>query len=257
MKRYHFLLLTSLIVLLLLGILFMVRIDLPKVPEYAFFTIQSNYKVFDLRSHLKKYNTLKGNILTKKNKFQEKYAVAKDSNEKKEILKNAKYYLFKSIADDILPFWYDTKWDFNGTTENPRDGTIACGYFISTVLAHAGIDMDRYALGRETAGAVIQTLCKRESIHIVRKNNFQRLFQYLQQQKDGIYILGMDWHIGFIIKKQNKIRFIHSRKPKHAGVLNEEAEDSPTLKLSNFYMIGSVLDNENIIQQWVGKTKVF
>ncbi len=257
MKRYHFILLTSLIVSILMAVLFMVRIDLPTIPEYAFFTIESNHKVFDLRSHLKKYNLVKQNLSTKQNIFQEKYAMAKDSNERNEILKNAKYYLFKSITDDILPYWYDTKWDFNGTTENPREGTIACGYFISTVLSHAGIDTDRYALGREAAGAVIQTICKRESIHIVKKNNFQRLFQYLKQQKDGVYILGMDWHIGFIVKKQNKIRFIHSRKPKHAGVLNEEAEDSPTLKLSNFYMIGNVLENERIIQQWVEKTKIF
>lgn len=77
MKRYHFLLLTSLIVLLLLGILLIVRIDLPKVPEYAFFTIQSNYKVFDLRSHLKKYNTLKGNILTKKKYISRKICCCK------------------------------------------------------------------------------------------------------------------------------------------------------------------------------------
>jgi hypothetical protein len=254
MRRYHFILLTLLIVSSIMAVLFMVRLPLPSIPEYTFFTIESKgYKVFDLRLHLKKYNHLKKVIAKKQTHLSKKYALAKDTNTKIQLIEQTKQYLAQAIAEDILPYWFDTQWDFNGTTENPREGTIACGFFISTVLQHAGMNTDRLALGRETAGAVIQTLCKRESIHIVRKNNFQKLYEHLRKQKDGIYILGMDWHIGFIIKKNNKMRFIHSRKPRHAGVLNEDAEDSPTLKLSNFYMVGNLLENDRLIVQWLNK----
>ena len=33
------------------------------------------------------------------------------------------------LFDSIFPYWYGTKWDYNGVTQEPRIGKIACGYF--------------------------------------------------------------------------------------------------------------------------------
>lgn len=42
------------------------------------------------------------------------------------------------IIDSLMPCWYGTPWDFNGCTTEPGKGSIACGYFVSTVLRDAG-----------------------------------------------------------------------------------------------------------------------
>src|SRR5579859_7168832 len=54
------------------------------------------------------------------------------------VLESARTVVFASIRDTILPAWSGTPWDFYGTAERPREGTIACGYFVATVLRDAG-----------------------------------------------------------------------------------------------------------------------
>ena len=48
--------------------------------------------------------------------------------------KQASQLLFSNLADSVFPAWYGTKWDFNGHTNVPKEGLIACGYFVSTTL---------------------------------------------------------------------------------------------------------------------------
>ena len=38
------------------------------------------------------------------------------------------------LTDKIFPYWYGTDWDFNGTTQKPNEGKIACGYFVTCLL---------------------------------------------------------------------------------------------------------------------------
>src|SRR5215212_694349 len=35
------------------------------------------------------------------------------------------------VYDSIIPYWIGTKWNFNGITEVPQKGSIACGYFVT------------------------------------------------------------------------------------------------------------------------------
>ena len=66
-------------------------------------------------------------------KKQHKLAWAKLSAiEKEKCFANA-------ITNTIAPAWIGTKWDFNGITEVPQQGKIACGYFVTTVLRDAGL----------------------------------------------------------------------------------------------------------------------
>ena len=43
-----------------------------------------------------------------------------------------------ALRDDLLPAWNGTAWAMNGTSQVPGRGSIACGYFVSTTLMHAG-----------------------------------------------------------------------------------------------------------------------
>ncbi|WMJ72126.1 hypothetical protein RCC89_02925 [Cytophagaceae bacterium ABcell3] len=38
------------------------------------------------------------------------------------------------LVNKLIPYWYGTKWDFEGHTDVPGKGEIACGYFVSTTL---------------------------------------------------------------------------------------------------------------------------
>ena len=63
--------------------------------------------------------------------------------------------LFNSMIDSIFPAWMGTNWDFNGTSNVPKQGEIACGYFVSTTLKHVGFNLNRYKLAQQAASVVL------------------------------------------------------------------------------------------------------
>lgn len=88
------------------------------------------------------YSAIKQRIEADRLAFAASYVQA-DSAGRTVLIDSARAYLFDRITEDILPAWHGTPWDFNGTTRTPRSGTIACGYFVNTVLQDAGFRLPR------------------------------------------------------------------------------------------------------------------
>lgn len=149
---------------------------------------------------------------------------------------------FTFINNDVPNYWVGTKWDFNGTTRLPKSGTIACGYFVTTVLDDFGIKLKRIYLAQQVSSVMISTLCEKKSI-----KNFSTIDQvenYLKNRnKKEIFIVGLDFHTGFIIKDDSKMYFLHSNYIKKEGVVKEEIRNSKALLSSKSFMIGSVSKN--------------
>jgi hypothetical protein len=251
--KYYFYYLTAAIILLLVLASLLIRVPFPDTADYLVYTMDEPFQVLDLKKHLRQYEQLKIDIQTRQFQLSEYYKIA-DPATREQIKQEARQFLFRSITDDIVPFWYQTEWDFNGITETPRKGQIACGYFVTTVLKHAGIALDKYYLSRASSATLIKHLCKPQNILTIRKNDYQKLVSHLQNQPDGIYIVGLDTHVGLIEKSDKDLFFIHSRKPRSAGVIKEKVLESKTLQKSKIYVLGNLLDNELIIQNWLKNT---
>ena len=50
---------------------------------------------------------------------------------------DVKKIILDIIYNRLIPQWYGTPWDFHGTAEYPNSGSIACGYFVTTILIAA------------------------------------------------------------------------------------------------------------------------
>jgi hypothetical protein len=209
---------------------------------------------FDLNQHLINYDIFKSQIIDKKTELYEKYKRAENLEEKKEILNGCKKYLIKTITGKMFDFWYGTNWSFSGTTQTPRSGYIACGYFISTVLYHSGFNVDRYKLAQQPSSLIIKTLCYSKSIKTF--NSLDKLNSYLKNNPNSLYILGLDKHVGFIYKFNNEAYFIHSSYTKKRSVTKEKLIQSSAIKQSNIYVIGNLLDNVPILLKWLDGSKI-
>ncbi len=227
-----------------------IKINFPEIPEYTELEIANGYKIFDLQQHLKKYDRVQSSVLSKQVTLRNAYKIA-DTLQKNILIAQTRTYLQNTITEDILPYWDNTEWDFNGTTTTPRMGTIACGYFVTTVLCHARLDLDRYHWGQSASGVLIGSLCEKNTVQMIRRNDFKRFLKYFYLKPDGLYLVGLDAHIGFLEKKGEKLTFIHSRKPKKMGVIREKAQDSPTLQKSDVYVVGNLLLNDVLIKKWL------
>ncbi|TAE19494.1 MAG: hypothetical protein EAZ95_01730 [Bacteroidetes bacterium] len=216
-------------------------------PQYA------KWHYWDSTRHVAQYNLACRSVLEVQDELAKAYAEAEES-EKKYVREQAKEAIFDAVTQKLLPFWNETEWDFNGTTHSPTQGVIACGYFVATILQHAGIELDRPKMGQSSSSNLVKALCDTNTVQIFQNKNFKGLWQYLSKKApDGLYIVGMDRHAGMIAKQKGKVTFIHSRKPRLAGVIFENAEKSLTLQNSKIHVVGNVLANDALVRRWLGE----
>ncbi len=174
--------------------------------------------------------------------------------QKKQLRIEAQAVIFEAITQKILPHWNETEWDFNGVTRAPTKGVIACGYFVATILQQAGIELDRRKMGQCSSTNLVKALCDTTTIQTFRQKNFAGFWEYLSQKApDGLYIVGLDRHTGLIAKQKGKVTFTHSRKPRLAGVIFEDAGKSLTLHNSGIHVLGNVLENQRLVERWLGE----
>lgn len=156
---------------------------------------------FDLKAHLRQYNQLKHQVNHQHDSLHLSYQAASKTM-KITLIDSTSTFLQNTLSQQIFPYWYGTRWSYSGTTSNPRKGKIACGYFVTTTLQHVGFRLNRYRLAQQAASVIIKRLCVRKSIKIIGNNDTERLVAYLRKQPDGLYILGLDTHVGFVEKHQ-------------------------------------------------------
>lgn len=170
-------------------------------------------------------------------------------------IKNVQEYLLTTMVDSVFHYWYDTDWDFNGVTQQPHQGSIACGYFVTTTLQHAGLNIDRVKIAQQASSKIIQTLCKRESIKSFYNKNFKGLKDYLKKSNDGLYIIGLDNHVGFIHKKDTSIVMIHSGA--NTGIVcRQRIDECGPVKHSKVHVIGNLLENDVLMKKWLRGERV-
>lgn len=161
----------------------------------------------------------------------------------------ARSLFFQVYNNEIPGYWIGTPWDFNGTTSKPQNGTIACGYFLTTVMKQTGYDIDRYKMAQQASSVLIKQYCT----NIKSMNSMKALQEYLEQQPDSsIFIVGLDFHTGFITKKGADYRIIHSNYIASEGVIKEQVSSSQVLTSNGFFMIGSLSANDHLLAGWMG-----
>jgi hypothetical protein len=144
------------------------------------------------------------------------------------------------IVDSIIPYWYGTKWNFYGTTEVPNTGSIACGYFVTTVLRDAGLKINRIKLAQVPSEEMIKTVCYKTSLKRYRNAAMQDFVASLQQLDNGLYIVGLDFHTGFIYHENEELYFIHASYQTPQIVIQQHVHESAILAASKYKVVGKV-----------------
>lgn len=157
-------------------------------------------------------------------------------------------YLFSLINEELYFYWKGTTWDFNGTTQIPQKGNIACGYFVTNTLTDLGFSIQRVKLAQAPSSEMIKKLCV--DIHWFTK--FEELQTFLDRQPGkSIYLVGLDFHTGYILKDSLQSYFLHSNYIKKEGVIKERIEESSALRYNKAFMIGSLSSNKRLLEEWV------
>ncbi len=195
------------------------------------------------------YPAILENIATKRADYQNQYNAA-DSTKQDSLIKSARAYLLKTVSEEVFPKWYGTPWDFNGTTRNPRQGKIACGYFVNNVITDLGFKIPRVKWSQSASEVFIKKLAPN---HIKRFSNrpIEEVKRYLFNSGDGLYVVGLDIHVGFILVEAGKAKFIHSSyyQP-DIGVMEEDLVPGNPLGDSDYRVIGKLFTDEMMVK-WI------
>ncbi|MEM6685577.1 MAG: hypothetical protein AAF617_07240 [Bacteroidota bacterium] len=171
------------------------------------------------------------------------------------IIDSAANYLYDKLLNELVPHWYGTPWDFNGHTDIPNEGEIACGYFVSTTLKHLGFRLNRFKMAQQGGLNEALTLQPKNELKIYRNISQETLKSTLNKvYSDGIYFVGLSNHVGYVLIKNKELYFLHSSYCDNKVVL-EKAATSPCFQ-SDIYVFAEITTNRKLIQKWIQNTPI-
>lgn len=200
-------------------------------------------------------STLK-NVADERLRLAAEYKKADNAAARREILRRARGVFTRSIDRDIFPAWYGTDWDFNGTTETPRSGKIACGYFVSTVLRDTGLKVNRVSMAQQASENIIKSLTTEPFIKRFRNVSLEKFTAEIEKLGAGLYVVGLDFHVGFLHHDGAEVHFIHSSYVEPSETIREKAAASPVLEATKYRVVGKISDDDALILKWLDQTAV-
>ena len=197
----------------------------------------------------KSYDEILADIKTKKKELKDKYDAA-NTTEKKQLIEETRTYLFKQLTNEIFPSWYGTNWDYNGVTEKPKEGAIACGYFVTTTLCHLGLNVPRVKWAQAASETMI--IAATPEVKRFSEKKIEDIEKWLLEHDDAIYIVGLDSHTGFVYKKGNELWSVHSSpwNSQKGGVVIEAIDADAPLKSSKYRVFGKLF-LDDMVKAWL------
>lgn len=208
----------------------------------------------DIRLHPKgDYPTVRNDIELLRADFQKQLNGGTNEDS---LLPGAGKALEDKIVNALLPHWYGTAWDFNGITDTPGVGQIACGYLVSTVLKHCGFNFNRYTLAQQSSWNEARTLQLSDEVKYIKGDHEHFAEKFKEVYAEGFYLVGLDNHVGFILLRKGELLFIHSSYYPEPKVVIEKIGASLPFQASRGYYIAEISTNKKLLKKWITQEKV-
>jgi len=199
----------------------------------------------------KPYAQTLGEIDRERRKLADAYRQAHAPSRRREVLLRARAAVVRAVAERIAPYWYGTPWAFHGTTQQPGAGSIACGYFVATVLRDAGFRLDRVSLAQQPAERIILSLTGEPYIRRFSDAPLGRFVRAVRDDGAGLYVVGLDYHVGLLLCTGDGVFFLHSSGLPPRKVVKEPAEHSAALANSRYRVYGKISADDALLRRWL------
>lgn len=154
------------------------------------------------------------------------------------------------MVNKIFPYWYGTPWNFNGTTQKPNEGKIACGYFVTTTIEDMGFPINRIKLAQSASEEMIKSLVSKENITRFSGISMEDFEKKIIKKGNGLYIIGLDNHTGFVLVSNEGNYFIHSNGYFPQEVMKEKLSDSKIIAKSKYRVVGKISADKKFLNNW-------
>ncbi|MFO0744790.1 MAG: hypothetical protein U1F43_03830 [Myxococcota bacterium] len=172
-----------------------------------------------------------------------------DAATRRGLVARARARLEEAFRDDLMPAWAGTPWAFSGTSDTPGAGSIACGHFVATVLAHLGFDVPRLRLGRLASEHIARTFVAKGDVMRFSNASADAVVAAVAARGEGIYALGLDYHAGFLDVHGGQVDMCHASNLGSAEVVCEPAATSPAFVSG--YRVAARLFEDDMVTGWL------
>lgn len=183
------------------------------------------------------------------------YRRARTRAAKRAVLEKAEKTVLEALEQRLLPAWYGTPWAFGGRTDTPKEGAIACGTFVGTVLEDAGFVVNRIALGRLASEHIALVLTSERNLRRYRNRPVEAVERELIGWGRGLYMVGLDRHAGLaIVRADGTARFVHSSYYDPMSVVSEPLSGDNPFADSRYRVLARLLDAD-MMKKWLRATR--
>jgi hypothetical protein len=106
-------------------------------------------------------------------------------------------------------------------------------------------------LARQASENIILSLTTNFFVRRFRRVAIEDFVSAVKNSGPGIYIVGLDIHVGFIVNTGDEVYFIHSSYVEPYAVVSEKAIESRILASSNYRVLGNVFADDLLISNWL------
>lgn len=225
---------------------------------FALWIFRHDFQLDGLRAHSMRHQAdpklhaeLVEDLAIRRQRLGQAYQNAQTEEQRESILLQARR-LLESAAPSMMATWIGTGWDFNGMSQKPGSGKIACGYYVCTVLRDLGFQLPRTTLAQQPSQTILTAFVPRKDIHITSGISADSFFSQFQNMEAGIHIVGLDKHVGFLIHDgQSAPQFFHSSARPPFCVVNESPENAKAIIHSSYRVTGNLSAHKPTIKKWL------
>jgi hypothetical protein len=184
---------------------------------------------------------------------------APDDAARARVRAEARRTVVRAIVDEIAPAWMGTPWGLgsNSTARRPHEPgkTVGCGYFVAGVLENAGLRLDtRVRFAQAAALRIQRSLAPRaEDLHRFGSITPKELRRRVAALGDGLYVIGLNIHVGFVVVQGADVRFVHASYTGPQVVTDEPLEHAAAIAASQRagYFVSAVFQDDRLVETWL------
>jgi hypothetical protein len=189
----------------------------------------------------------------------ERYRLAKSVTERVALRQQARRLVLSAITDQIFPAWMGTPWGLgpNSTAIRPHQPgkVVGCSYFVTGVLLNAGLRLSSRARFAQAPSVLMQQALTpdRHDLHRIPGMPMAKLTQRLLALGDGVYIVGLNIHTGFLVIRDGQVRVVHASYTPPQEVVDEPLDTSLVIAYSagRGYVVTPLFAGDRLVDHWL------
>jgi hypothetical protein len=211
-----------------------------------------------------RYAAFVDEVALRRGELGARFAAARGARARAAVRDEARRYIVDTLESRVFPAWMGmpSAGGVQATASMPHQPGmyISCSYFLTAALQNAGLVLESRARFAQAPAAWIERALLPPGRQIHRYGNLSpdELERRLVELGEGLYVVGLDIHVGFIVVRDGHAWFVHSSYTPPGTVVKEPVVTSEAIALSRRkgYWISPLFRDDRIVEMWLRRQPV-